>query len=403
MKLLFITARFPYPPVKGDMAIPYYRLKYLGESQEITLLTFYEKEWELKEMDKIKPFCKEIVAIRKSRTRSLLNMLLAGPFSKRPFQVLYYVSGSFKRALARLLERNSFDMVHVYMLRMAEYAENIPLPKVLELIDSMQLNFERRLEMERFPQSLLFRIELARLKDYEPRAVSAYDGAVVVSDIDKERIDAEGAGKVVSISPGVNTSEFYPLENLAPGQVMAFTGNMGYFPNENAVLWFMENCFDIIRRKVPGVRLVIAGKGPGAKIRRFDDGESVTVTGEVGSMAEVLRGARLSLAPMRSGSGVQFKVLEAMACGLPVVTTTLGLGSIPARHEREVLTADDAEPFADACVRLLTDDALAKRMGAAALKLVKEEFTWEHNAAAIEKVYREVLNSGKENVQKETV
>jgi glycosyltransferase involved in cell wall biosynthesis len=402
MKLLFITARFPYPPVKGDMAIPYYRLKRLGESHEITLLTFYEKNDELMEIDKLKPFCKEIITIKKSRIRSFLNMVIKGPFSKRPFQVLYYVSGTFKRALIRLMETNSFDIIHVYMLRMAEYAENIPLPKVLELIDSMQLNFERRLEMERFPQRFFFQVELARLKYYEPQAVKAYNRAVVVSDIDKEFINGVSKKKMVRISPGVDTSKFYPQEKPVTPRVMAFTGNMGYFPNENAIRWFMENCFEIIRRSVPDVRLVIAGKGPGKKIRRYGDGQWVTVTGEVQSIAEILRGVRLAIAPMRSGSGMQFKILEAMACGLPVVTTTLGLGAIPARHNKEIIVADDAESFADLCVRILTDDALAVRVGVEALKLVKEEFTWEHNAAEIEKIYESVsleISSGeKENV-----
>jgi len=397
MKILFVTARFPYPPVKGDQAIPYYRLKYLGKSHEITLLTFYEKKEELAYIDKIKPFCKEVVAVKKNVIKSFLNMAAAGLFSKRPFQVLYYRSNAFKKALARVLETGSFDLIHVYMLRMAEYGETVRLPKVLELIDSMQLNFQRRLQMERFPRALLFKVELGRLRRYETRMVNRYDRAVVVSETDKACI---GTDNVVHIGLGVNTGEFRPgnktKNKLSAGKVIAFTGNMGYFPNENAVLWFMENCFETIREKVPGVRLIVAGKNPGAKIRRFHDGETVEVTGEVDSIADVLNKTRVAIAPMRSGSGMQFKILEAMACGLPVVTTSMGLGSIAALHEKSILIADDPGTFADACVRLLVDDALAARIGGNAEKQIKETYTWEQNVAALLQVYDEVLNAEKE-------
>lgn len=393
MKILFVTARFPYPPVKGDQAIPYYRLKYLGKSHEITLLTFYEKKEELTHIDKIKPFCKELVTVKKSFIRSLLNMAVAGLFSKRPFQVLYYRSDAFKKALAKILETGSFDLLHVYMLRIAEYAETVRLPKVLELIDSMQLNFQRRLQMEPFPRNLLFRVELDRLKRYENRMVEHYHRAVVVSETDKACI---GRDNVVHIGLGVNTDEFRPENKLSAGKVIAFTGNMGYFPNENAVLWFLENCFNRIREKVPGVRLIVAGKNPGAKIRRFHDGETVEVTGEVDSIAGVLNRSRVAIAPMRSGSGMQFKILEAMACGLPVVTTSMGLGSIAARHDESILVADEPEAFTDACIRLLTDDAPAERIGKNAEKVVKETYTWEQNVTALQNVYAEVLNAEKE-------
>ena len=397
MKILFVTARFPYPPVKGDQAVPYYRLKYLGTSHEITLVTFYETKRELAHVDKIKPFCKELVTVKKSFIRSLLNMMAKGFFSKRPFQVLYYRSNAFKKALARVLETGSFDLLHVYMLRMAEYGETVQLPKVLELIDSMELNFQRRLQMERFPRDLLFKVELDRLKRYETRMVNRYDRAVVVSETDKACI---GRDNVVHIGLGVNTDEFRPKDKaknkLPAGKVIAFTGNMGYFPNENAVLWFMENCFDAIREKVPGVRLIVAGKDPGAKIRRFHDGETVEVTGEVDSIAAVLNNARVAIAPMQSGSGMQFKILEAMACGLPVVTTSMGLGSIAARHDESVLVADDPGTFTGACVRLLVDDPLAARIGGNAEKRVKETYTWEQNVAGLLQVYDEVLNAEKE-------
>ncbi|MCP5053785.1 MAG: glycosyltransferase [bacterium] len=388
MKILFVTARFPYPPHKGDQAIPYYRLKLMGKRDEITLLTFYESKEELKYLDEIEPWCKEVITVKKSLARSLFNMTAWGLFSKSPFQVLYYRSRAFEGQLKRLTSETDFDIVHVYMLRIAGFGLGIKGPKVLELIDSMQLNFQRRAEAEKWPAKRLFKMELKRLKHYENQMVKAYDRSIVVSDTDREFIADEN---VKTIHLGIDTEFFRPEGQRESDPVIAFTGNMGYFPNDNAIRWFLENCWLKVKRRVPGVQLVIAGKGPGAAVKRHHDGESVRVLGVVDSMAEVLNQARIAIAPMQSGSGMQFKVLEAMACGLPVVATTLGLGTIPAHDGENVLIADDPESFSRRCSQLLTDDALATTIGQKGMELVRDTFGRQKNIDSLYSLYNEVL------------
>ena len=390
MKILFITARFPYPPFKGDQAIPYYRLKHMGNKDEITLLTFYENKKELTYIEKIAPYCKEVITVKKSFFKSLFNMLVFGLFSKRPFQVLYYRSRAFEKQLKEIMDKkeNAFDILHVYMLRMAEYGKDIPLPKTLELIDSMQMNFQRRMGKEKWPRKFFFKMELHRLKHYENEMVEKYDRSIVVSGKDRDFI---GHPEVVSIEPGIDTHEFHPENKLSTEKVIAFTGNMGYFPNKNAILWFLTNCWESIREQVPDARLVIAGKNPGSGIAKYHDGDSVRVTGYVDSIAGVLKRARLAVAPMQAGSGMQFKILEAMACGLPVVTTGLGLGSIPAKNNESVFVADDPGTFSQYCVRLLTDDSLAETMGKNAAQTVRQTFNWEKNVSALYSLYEELV------------
>jgi len=386
MKILFVTARFPYPPFKGDQAIPYHRLKYMGNKDEITLLTFYENKKELTTIEKIAPYCKEVITVKKSFFKSLFNMLVFGLFSKRPFQVLYYRSRAFEKRLKEIMNKgeNAFDILHVYMLRMAEYGKDIPLPKILELIDSMQLNFQRRVEKEKWPWKYFFKMELHRLKRYENEMVEKYDRSIVVSEKDRDFI---GHPRVVSIDPGIDTHEFNPKNKRSTEKVIAFTGNMGYFPNKNAILWFLTNCWESVRGQVPDARLVIAGKNPGSGIKKYHNGDSVRVTGYVDSIAGVLNNASLAIAPMQAGSGMQFKILEAMACGLPVVTTSLGLGSIPVKDNESVLVADDPGTFSQYCVRLLKDDSLAETMGKKAAQSVRQTFSWEKNVSALSTLY----------------
>jgi sugar transferase (PEP-CTERM/EpsH1 system associated) len=392
MKILFVTARFPYPPFKGDQSIPFHRLKYMGDKHEITLLTFYESKKELPFLEKITPYCKQVITVKKSFFRSLFNMLVFGLFSRLPFQALYYQSRIFKQQLKKLMAENSFDILHVYMLRTAGYGKNIQqpdMPKILELIDSMQMNFQRRVEKEKWPKKWLFKLELKRLTKYEPEMVKNYDRSIVVSGKDKDFINHD---RVMAIPLGIDTREFHPGKNKLPkGKVIAFTGNMGYFPNKNAILWFLKNCWETIKKQLPGTQLVIAGKNPGPGIKKYKNDDSVQVLGYVDSVAAVLQKARLAIAPLQSGSGMQFKILEAMACALPVVTTTIGLGTIPAVNNESILAADDPDDFAQCCIRLLTDDTLAESIGKKAMQIVRQTFTWEKNIDSLHQLYQELL------------
>lgn len=392
MKILFVTARFPFPPFKGDQSIPFHRLKYMGDKHDITLLTFYENKKELTFLEKIAPYCKLVITVKKSFFRSLFNMLVFGLFSRLPFQVLYYQSRKFKQQLTKLMAETSFDIFHVYMLRLAEYGKNIQhpgMPKILELIDSMQMNFQRRLEKEKWPKKWFFKLELKRLRTYEPQMVKNYHRSIVVSEKDKDFIKHD---RVVAIPLGINTREFSPRTNRLPkSKVIAFTGNMGYFPNKNAILWFLKKCWEVIKKQVPGTQLIIAGKNPGPGIKKYKNDKAVQVLGYVDSVATVLREARIAIAPLQSGSGMQFKILEAMACALPVVTTTIGLGTIPAVNNESILIADDPEDFAQYCIRLLIDDTLAESIGKKAMQIVQQTFPWGKNIDSLYKVYKDTL------------
>jgi sugar transferase (PEP-CTERM/EpsH1 system associated) len=384
MNILFVTPRLPYPPLKGDQCIPYYRLKLLGKKHNITLLTFYQHDKELDYLKELKPFCKEIATVKLNKLCSFFNMLIGGIFSKLPFQVLYFRSEAFRESAQSLIKNRRFDIVHTYMLRMAEYTKDLNGPKVLDLIDLMQLNLKKRITIGGFFEKIFFKKELKRITRYENQMITKYDASILVSDNDKNHVESD---RIAAISLGIDTHIFKRHSNLPDNKIIIFSGNMGYFPNESAVIWFLEKCFGRIKREIPDVKLVIAGNNPGSKIKKMGDNISVFVTGFVESMVSELNKAQIAIAPMQSGYGMHIKILEAMACALPVVTTTSGLGAIKAAHEKNVIIADDASDFTRSCVKLLNNYQLAKKIGDDARDLVLKNYSWEMHANKMEKIY----------------
>jgi glycosyltransferase involved in cell wall biosynthesis len=251
----------------------------------------------------------------------------------------------------------------------------------------MELNFRRRLVSESWYWQPLVKEEIKRLHQYERSRVEEFDVAVVVSETDKAVIDHP---KIKCIPLGVDLSVFYPGSKKSDYPSIVFSGNMSYYVNEKSILWFIKHCWENIKAQVPNIRLKIIGANPSKKLLQCTNDDSILITGFVPSLADELRTGHIAIAPMQSGSGMQNKVLEAMACGLPVVCTSLGLGMIKAEHKKEVLSADEAETFAESCIYLMTNVKERKEMGQRAYELVKESYTWDVNAERINRLYREL-------------
>jgi glycosyltransferase involved in cell wall biosynthesis len=324
--------------------------------------------------------------------QSILNVA-KGIFNLQlPLQIAYYSSNYFQSKVDSILSENNFDLIHIFLIRLAPYFNNISTPKVIEIIDSMQLNLERRVALESFPQRWIFKEELSRIIKYEQSLDIFFDSIVVVSDKDKKLIPSE---RVTVIQNGIDT-ELFSLQQQPPLKpTLIFSGNMSYAPNVHAVKWFVKKCLPIIQQTIPDTSLLIAGVNPSREIRSLEQTPGVTVTGFVKSMPQTLRQANVAIAPMQSGSGIQNKILEAMASGLPVVTTTLGLGSLKAESGREILLADSPENFAKITISLLQNAELAREISYLARIFVVKNHSWEVASRQVEKVYTQIIKKEK--------
>jgi sugar transferase (PEP-CTERM/EpsH1 system associated) len=391
MRVLFLTARFPYPPLKGDKIVSYQRLKHLSRSHEITLLSFCDGTLTSRDLAEVGKFCRDVHTVPLRKTEMYSN-LLRGGLGNTPFQVLYHQSRAFQRRLGELLTDGTFDLLHVFMLRIAPYvADYAGCPKLLELIDSMELNMERRASFERGIGRMLFQEETRRLVGYERRLAERFDRAVVVSDVDAQVIGARN----LEVSPlGIDFQQFYP-QRVADGAdpLIVFTGNMAYFPNENAVLYFANDVFPRIQRRMPEARFRVVGGGPSPRLRRLEDAnKAIRVVGFVDSMCEHINRAAVSVCPMLAGSGMQFKILEALACGVPVVATSVAKGDIRISEEEGLLIADDPVTFADKVVGIIENGRQEKNAALRAREILKRRYSWPQCNAVIDRIYAELSN-----------
>jgi len=385
MRILFLSTRFPYPPTKGDQVVVYNRLKTLGTKHDITLLTFTEEEIDPAHEEALRPYCSRIVKVPHTRLRAALNILSRGPYSKLPLQVLYYESINFRNKLQDLLKED-FQIVHLFLLRLFPYTKIIDRPIIMECIDSMRLNVSRQVDISSIPMRWAYKEELRRLNHYESTIDTTASHTIFVSPID---VAASGSKKALVFPNGVEIPEI-SSEKIHP--IIAFSGNMRYPPNIQAVNWFVKNCWSSIHKAVPDATFRILGAGAPASICALGSVPGVEVVGYVKDMMSELLKAAVAVAPMQSGSGIQNKVLEAMACALPVVTTTIGLGSIEALRSEEILVCDSPDAFSRDVVKLLQSHELRSNIGENAKKFVSVHHSWNFAGEHISALYDKLNN-----------
>jgi sugar transferase (PEP-CTERM/EpsH1 system associated) len=389
LRILFITARFPYPVLKGDQVRAYHQLRALGKRHRISLLSFAGKRVDPRDLAQVERLCEDVTLVPLSRLQ-MASALLRNAASPLPWQTLVYQTEAMNAAVREHLKRG-YDVVHVQLARMAEHVVHSDTPCVIDLIDALSLNMQRRARQERGALRRLVEHEAGRMQSYERRLCDLAARTCVVSPIDRHAI---GPFERLHVNQnGVDIDHFAFSSAERRPDSLVFTGNMGYFPNVNAVTWFVRSVLPLIRAEIPTVTLEIVGANPTRDVRALgnDDG-AITVTGFVDDVRVHLARASAGIVPMRAGSGMQNKVIEAMASGTPLVATPFALGGIAACDERDVLVAHDAVQFAMQTVRMLRSAELRDRIARSARSLVERSHGWETSVAALEELYHEACD-----------
>ncbi len=383
--LLVLTPRYPYPVVGGDRLRIYQLCKALSAHYRLTLLSLCESRAEMAMPLPNDGVFTSIERLYLPRWRSWLNCLTALP-REVPLQVAYYRHRAFHERAAALMATHDAAIAH--LIRVGDAIKDMPGVKFLEMTDAISLNYERIRETRHARNDLrsqIFALESRRLRRYEETIVDRFDHSFLVSDIDR-RFLFEGQprrlARVSVCSNGVDLRAL-PYTFEPAGRDIVFIGNMHSLQNLDAANFAAVEVLPRVRTRSPGTMLRLIGRIHPEQAARLAAIEGVHVTGEVPDVAAAARGGGVGICPLRLGAGVQNKVLEYMALGLPTVSTALGLEGFEARNGQELLVADDADALADAVLHLQANRTVARAMAVAARTYVDAHHSWEARLAPL--------------------
>ena len=390
-RVLFLAQRVPYPPDRGDKITTWRLIERLARSYDVTVAAFSHDEGDVKAVkileDKGFRMVTRPIGSSAARARRTLWPLASG----QPLTLGYYGS----RGLAGDIEREiaSCDLAYAYSSSMGAFLRKFPnLPRVMHFAELDSDKWRQYSEREPFPKSWVFAREARTLLSFEREIAGSFDESVLCTPLEQRIFEREipGASSVV-IRNGVDLAQLTPRPQEREADALAFVGVMDYLPNTDGVQWFCDEILPRVHERRPNARLAIVGSKPTDEVLALGEREGVRVTGYVDDPKDELARASVSIAPLRIARGIQNKVLEAMAMGLPVVGTTSATQGVEATAGEHFLLADEPKPFADRVVELLEAPDRAAQLGAAARTFVEDHYDWERVLAPFDDLIARLL------------
>jgi sugar transferase (PEP-CTERM/EpsH1 system associated) len=388
MRLFIILPRVPYPTEKGDKLRAFYQIRQLSKTHEIILCAFNDGDLHDDAIPVLKKYVRAVHIIPISRATIVLN-LIRTLFSGKPLQVGYFYNATSSAKINALIREYKPDHIFCQLIRVAEYAKEFNIPKTLDYQDVFSKGIERRIEGAPFYLKPFLKIEYQRLLKYEHDIFNAFDHKLIISKPDRELIPHPDRDKIVVVANGVDTNFFHPME-MEKTYDMVFTGNMGYPPNIESAEYLVNKILPIITAQHPGVRLLIAGANPHIRVLVLKS-QNVSVTGWVEDIRDCYASARIFIAPMQIGTGLQNKILEAMAMKLPCITSPLAFHALNAENGKDILVANHPREYAEHIIMLLNDSEKANKIARNGFDFVHSNFNWETETNKI----NDLINSGK--------
>lgn len=369
-EVLLLTQVLPYPPDSGPRVKTYNVLKYLARRHQVTLLSYRRASAPEAALRHLEGLCKAVYTVPMKRSYvTEVGYLARSLLTNQPWVMARDDHTAMRAAVDRLARQTRFDVVHADQLNMAQFALRVNggAHRVLDLHNALWKLYCRLAETLRFgPRKLLAERDWRLLQRYEGEMCRRFDSVLAVSEADRRALIEVGARDDVMVIPiAIDTDEVTVIARTPARPTIMHIGTMDWPANVDGILWFLHDIFPRVKAQVPDVRCVLIGARPPHEIVHWGQTDpSVEVTGYVEDPSRYLRESTLMVVPLRSGGGMRVKILNALAQGIPLVTTTIGGEGIAIRHEEQALIADEPEAFADAVVRLLTDPALAGRLAA---------------------------------------
>lgn len=375
MNLLFLTSRIPFPPNRGDKVRTFFFLKELCRIHNVTLISLVEIEDEKEYKTELDKYCNEVILIHKSKLQHLVRFA-CGLINRIPFQVNYYNFPSLREEVKTIVKKNKIDLVYTHLIRMAPIVQDLKIRKILDYTDAISMEYKRSLPHRKSVLAKLFYAwEAKRTRRYEQIIINRFDEGWFISDEDILNLNLQSNKKIKLVPNPVNMGILkneYTLKKR-----LLFVGNMSVAHNISAVQFITNKLMPEIIKKYQ-IEFHIIGAHPNEEVMALDGLHNTKIIGFVDDLYAELIKSDIFLAPMFFSAGVQNKVLEAMAVGLPVITTDNVVRSIMATNGVNVVCCDTEREFVNSSLDLLKNMEKRKKIGEAGYDLMKSTFSLEH-------------------------
>lgn len=394
MNILMLTPYLPYPLVSGGQIRSYNLLKNLHTKHNITLFSYIRKDEERQYIKYLEPFCTKIEVFKRSPVWTPGN-IIGSQFSVNPLLVTMYRSTKLQQAIEQELSHGSYNLIHAETFYMMPNIPKTDLPVILvvQTIEHLGYNdFTRRVKNP-FMKPFLY-WDVHKIKHWEEHYWKSATRLIAMSEEDKSYIlrRVPSVKKISVVANGVDMEYFNQVKKeTGTDFIVLFVGTFKWLPNVEAVTYLVEKVWEKIVKKIPEAKLWIVGNSPTEKILSFARSDrSIEVKGRIDDIRDAYKRATVLLAPVWSGKGTRYKILEAMATDTPIVATSLAVEGLGVENGTHALIADDPEGLADAVVKLKNDPSLYKKLATNGKNLVKDQYEWKIISKRLDAVYQQV-------------
>lgn len=374
LKIIFLTSRFPYPLEKGDKLRAYHQIRELAKDHEVHLISVTDMTIPKEYLNKVYELTPHIYLVKLTPWEKYLSLIRC-LWSKRPFQTGWFYSPLAAKIIIHTIDQIKPHHILCQLPRMAEYVTGLKIPKTIDYMDSFGIGMLRRSQVAGIWTSWLYRLEARRMLKYEENISGYFDHMTIISGQDKNNFTFREKDKMEIIPNGIDHSFFFYQKGTEPVYDIVFVGNMGYLPNIEAAEYIVKNILPLCP---DNYKICISGATPAKRVLELA-GERVHIRGWLDDIRTAYTDGKVFVTPMWSGTGQQNKILEAMALGIPCVTTQLVNNAIGARPNEEILIAETKEDFARHIEKLSNNPDLYEKIRFNAIKFVNEHFSWEQS------------------------
>ncbi|MCP4536082.1 MAG: glycosyltransferase [Chloroflexi bacterium] len=399
MNILMLTQVLPYPPDSGPKIKTYNVIKYLSQCHRVTLASFVRGD-QSEHVRQLERYCQAVHTVPMARNAVQDGLAMARSlFTGQPWMMVRDERKEMRALVDRLAAEQHFDVVHADQLNMGQYAERVSDAfKVMDAHNALWLLYKRLwATMSPGPRKWLLGRDWRLLKSYEGRLMREFDAVLAVSPEDKAALqEAAGQGVGATVIPiAIDTDEVKVVEREAEPDHILHIGTMYWPPNIDAVNWFVREIYPLVRQQRPDVQFDVVGSRPSADLLALNDtGQRINVTGYVEDPTPYQQRAAVMIVPLLAGGGMRVKILQSLAEGIPIVSTTLGCEGIGVTNGEDILIADEPDDFAAAVLQILNDRALAQRLSHNGRRLAETRYDYRHVCVPLDQVYTQAASAG---------